>query len=84
MEWQDISTAPKDGTPVMLHGGVADWMHWEGCKRQVIAHWDTEGFYRGGGQWVITYFDSGAAAVCYEDATHWMPLPAPPTPTAQE
>ena len=68
--WQDISTAPKDGTPV-LAWCVHPHARWAGDDRDwaaaVVTSWTT---HNGGGwTWhgMIGTF------------THWMPLPAAPT-----
>lgn len=70
-EWQDISTAPKDGTRILLAGmpygptircgcwGIGRYL---GRKRGYEPGWtDTPGH---------TFHP-----------THWMPLPAPPAPS---
>lgn len=67
-EWQDISSAPKDGTTILgawrIHG--AKW------ARQPI-------WFRGtpdkGGRWMLSWDASDV------QPTHWMPLPSPPEPT---
>ena len=72
-EWRDISTAPKDGTAILV------------CRADDLEPWhdiwdyddDTPGaasghVWHGGEGW----YTQGAA-------THWMPLPEPPT-TGQE
>lgn len=75
-EWQDISTAPRDGTEIQLwiidKGTEPGWVP--------IGAWVDEP-YRGEGpcwcEWDIVDYDGveGWSAVT---ATHWMPLPAPP------
>ena len=71
--WQDIASAPKDGTVIDLwtyngerwtdafwHNGLGIWaMRWAGLK--------------GAHGWIIP---NG-------QPTHWMPLPAPPKPDPQ-
>lgn len=69
MEWQPIETAPKDGTQVLLIRWVPDtrrhgWMD--------IDRWATKEEGRG---WV----GFGSFNPEFWPATHWMPLPAPPT-----
>ena len=55
--WQDIATAPRDGTLILL--GRKDDPDWPlRCRRWQDTHW------RG--------WDA-------EDATHWQPLPQPPS-----
>jgi hypothetical protein len=66
-EWLPIETAPKDGTEVLVYGLDYD--------EQVIAivEWDaTNGVYSRGP--MGDYFS-------FDEPTHWMPLPAPPTGT---
>lgn len=67
-EWQDIETAPKDGTNVIL--AVA------GCEESAEAHWNGE-------HWVgcsseVEYTDPYDNVGVFEHPTHWMPLPKPP------
>ena len=63
-EWQDIETAPKDGTMVL------------GARQCLNKTWDmTCVFYfaeDGEGAW----WDNNADYIC--TPTHWMPLPEPP------
>lgn len=73
-DWQDISTAPKDGTLLLLHGG---W------PRTVIGHWsDKEG------RWYIPVRSTGITGYIMADdeqPTHWILLPASPSaPTTGE
>jgi hypothetical protein len=72
--WQDISTAPKDGTVMLLHHSIEKLCGYGPAvrPRKAIAvgyfdgHWSTgvPGGHSTGGE------DS--------QFTHWMPLPAPP------
>lgn len=73
MTWQPISTAPKDGTPIIVAGpsekgwcyGVAFWNpngnSWVGDCLEVTGIWET-----------------GSAWFEPDEVTHWQPLPAPP------
>ena len=61
--WQDISTAPKDGTWVVLFGPHSR----HGVDAHIICRWD-------GDYWQSS--DDGYGA--YIQATHWMPLPPRP------
>ena len=73
--WQDISTAPKDGTEIlacrMYEGsrvalGVAVW----------TAPWPQHDGYRvnyGRATWLRSNREK-----LFPDPTHWMPLPPPP------
>jgi len=66
-DWQDIETAPKDGTWVLLYGDRY------GEPRVVAAFWSADG----------DWFDSEAASTpvtAFEwNPTQWVPL-APPKP----
>lgn len=69
-EWQDIKTAPKDGTSVMLH-----------CSDGYICvgEWSENLNYDDKSGWT----DHGVESWTYEqyrfiDPTHWQPLPPPP------
>jgi len=67
MGWQPIETAPKDGTQVLLHlsDGQAT------VAEYVMA---TDGF----AGWEVAHTERGAIYLMIR-ATHWMPLPEPPT-----
>lgn len=62
-EWQDISTAPKDGTRILVYGpdghDIAEYEVWGQWVRRATAEYDNEGMV--------------VAA-----PTHWMPLLPPP------
>ena len=64
-EWQDIETAPRDGTLVLAWSGRAP----------LIAYWGRDNALNPlgwiGGHCRINHIDQ---------PTHWMPLPAPPYP----
>ncbi len=71
MEWEQIETAPKDGTAVLTVNG--DWI----CIRS----WDDgkysrnpKPYWRCFGPWSVTFQRQ-------RQPTHWMPLPKPPAPT---
>jgi len=66
--WQDISTAPKDGTPIRA-GAASE--HWD------IAWMPYELTYRFlNGQWCAEFGDDWQPV--HPQPTHWMPLPEPP------
>lgn len=74
--WRDISTAPKDGTYVLLW-----WRSQLAC-----GHWCDTPFAFGDAVrgWIGSTFDSrdpshATPVVLGEQPTHWMPLPLPPT-----
>ena len=74
LEWQDISTAPKDGTRIVLfgvpHGSyyVREKRYWAfgavGPKEVGEGYFYGSLWQRNGGTW--------------ENPTHWQPLPNPP------
>lgn len=81
-QWQPIETAPKDGSWLLLAGGVI-YYGWDGDTRPavVIAQWSTE--FNGGhddGKWQFAWYDGGYYGE-YEHPTHWMQAPAPPIET---
>jgi hypothetical protein len=61
--WQDISTAPKDGTEVLLH-----WPHWS--RRATIGYWKHD-------RWIAENALDGSETGPQPVA--WMPLPPAPT-----
>ncbi len=73
-EWQDISTAPRDGTHVDLYfpgkiGRKTDW--W----------FSRDPIWGGDGEWISEYRECGqdlTAIYPNTKPTHWMPLPTPP------
>ena len=84
MEWKPIESAPRDGTHILLFGGVPDHesdeydtmrkVWWEGLERPVSGYWKE---WLGIEGWRYCSYDSGYYGV-YLNPTHWMPLPAPP------
>lgn len=78
MGWQPIETAPKGGTWVLLTGGTIDY-GWDGGEpptmvvgQALVHHKEGHTFYQ------FAWYDSGYYGE-YENPTHWMPLPPPPT-----
>lgn len=67
-DWQNISTAPKDGAQILLHGLLHQPSIDAGIPETVIGHWTDHN----GGGWVWY----GSLAITF---THWRPLPATPT-----
>lgn len=64
MQWQPIETAPKDGSLIMIGGtSYAGWF------------WSDAKWLDGWMMWSST--DDDWNVECFE-ASHWMPLPAPP------
>ncbi len=79
MEWQDISTAPKDGTWFLIC--KMD----EGCKSYEVGAYEPlmmpyfvdigDGLFRR----ELTQVHDWRGFNNFHRATHWMPLPPPPT-----
>lgn len=75
-EWQDIATAPKDGTPILVYGTPDDLvMNGDvllSFKRHGIhlARWDSvdQAFCLDGGSWLGPFIEP----------SHWCALPNPP------
>ena len=75
-EWQPISTAPKDGTPILVFPGllghpiVAAWERpAKHPPRGRVGNWsDNFGFWR------VVLTNKATPYI----PTHWMPLPPPP------
>lgn len=73
-EWQDISTAPKDGTHIILFGHIVPS---ERHQTEYVRPFAVTGCWE-------SLDDSWCAIPGEWDgpfvrATHWMPLPSPPT-----
>lgn len=73
--WQDISTAPKDGTRVLVWSAAA--------QQAYVAAWMTALEDRDDSTWIfardLNFADpSRAIAFAVAKPTHWMPLPKPP------
>ena len=73
MTWQPISSAPKDGTRILIM-----------CARPLIARWEPDidapaEDYEGPGWLVYECEDPWFSVWAKPDIpTHWMPLPNPP------
>jgi len=69
-KWMDISTAPKDGTRIL----VAFQNH-EGRTKQTCVRWDDDnGWLVGHDRAKNIYFGLNR-----RKPTYWLPLPAPPS-----
>lgn len=71
-QWAEISTAPRDGTPILIAGGTYEYDGYGPYPflRVVIAYWYRD-HWRGE--------DRQAHDEWYvHEPTHWLPLPAPP------
>ena len=71
MEWQDISTAPKDGTRILLAKIVGHPSH------------PTALWWAAAGHWSIRFdnWNDGVEPAGLAGPTHWMPLPTPKEPS---
>jgi len=96
-EWQDISTAPRDGTPILIFQP-------SGRYGQTVSHYmppdalkPGEGSYRtddprlklyDDARWAIGYWRPwggwGNRNSSDVEPSHWMPLPAPPQQSQEE
>lgn len=74
-QWQDISTAPKDGTQILLCKRTKDGKPLD-IFAQCAAWWSDENG-SGQGDWVV-YCSLVTEPRLFFEPTHWMPLPAPP------
>lgn len=67
-EWMDISTAPKDGTEILVYEKYETRFGSNEYDYYIqIAYWGNYG-------WRIDAFTPPSGS----DPTHWMPLPEPP------
>lgn len=78
MEWQPISTAPKDGTWIWCYGEAADEGGHIVDRNQFSAQYTN---YLNGRTtdhfcWQFAWYDGGYYGRC--EPTHWQPLPPPP------
>lgn len=73
--WQDISTAPKDGTWVLLKGGDIDiWWDGDTTPPAVVGQW-ADGDMLAQKRWQFAWYDAGFYGE-YRNPTFWMPLPS--------
>lgn len=68
--WRPIETAPKDGTVILVPGGIGYW-------RERLNHWETEGWH------TLTGFDYPGKPIQWK-LDHWMPMPTIPAQYAQK
>lgn len=80
MEWQPIDTAPKDGTFIILGGGMWGDEELAAAKRVMIARWLND-------EWMVCVAEGGYSCFPIIGPTHWMPVPqqpgCPPTPRSR-
>lgn len=70
-EWRDISTAPKDGTRILV---------WR-ASRVRLMHWKALAGHKDGGHWDEWGLRLKELAA---QPTHWMPLPPAPGPVSSQ
>ncbi len=77
--WQPIETAPKDGAWVLVYGRGPD-DEAKGERRTAVAQFTNylNGITREEFWWQFAWYDGGYYGG-FDEPTHWMPLPAPPT-----
>lgn len=74
MEWQPIETAPKDGSVFDVWLGNAD-------ESDRDFYCTVGGFRAPGWHWLngkFRPFLHGISITCFQEPTHWMPLPDAP------
>jgi hypothetical protein len=84
-EWQDISTAPKDGTPILVFGTRFGWA---ANPSRVCAFYKANAWWIYGGSSGEPSKQRSERNVVIQtldtiDPTHWMPLPNPPQESAK-
>lgn len=74
MQWQDIGSAPKDGTAVLVWGVEED--EWEDAHDEPRAalYRPYPAYFSSQGLWWL----EGGAMRMIKGVTHWMPLPDAP------
>ena len=89
-QWQPIETAPKDGTRILAYG----LQTWDGSRErgyggrmvQQVVYWRASMYTdENGVNWMdgdYQWWEVDTVSMYCEtlEATHWMPLPAHPTP----
>jgi len=70
-QWENIETAPKDGTSILLFDGAT----------MSVAYWCDTGTRLENYEWVINEFSAGEynSETVMDNPTHWMSLPKEPT-----
>lgn len=97
MLWQPIDSAPRNGNPILLWvpngidtNDAANWIPGN-TLHVMIGWWDDDRWSRQEGyDWETPIAEEGSADSygcapilnLHVRATHWMPLPNPPTPSA--
>lgn len=78
-EWQDIASAPKDGTPFMVWADGFEWpevIRWYPYDEDTAREVGEDGYWHYAEELMHDTFD------WEHEATHWLPLPTPPETTA--
>lgn len=78
-EWMDIETAPKDGCSIIIatKGHPIRTGHGtQNCPPVCEAHWHDGWYNERVSGWMLANCDEEYGILM--EATHWMPLPAPP------
>lgn len=93
MEWQDIESAPRDGTPILLYRPasqspnsrwatiiLAAWVRFDGEDDEVEEGFASpnEPFFDGYSRSVYQEAIDADEHYLINSATHWLPLPPPP------
>lgn len=71
--WRHIGTAPKDGTFILLAGGMWGDDDVEEAPRVMVGRW-----YSDDGPWIVCCAEAGWSCYYYQCPSHWMPRPVPP------
>lgn len=76
VDWQPISSAPKDRTKVLLYQPDGVWRSIRRGEEISTGYWHQPANPASPGFWC-------SSIVANIRPTHWMPLPAPPRPEGQ-
>lgn len=77
--WRPIETAPKDGTWVLLTGGVIRY-GWDGSDKPDVVSGQYTAELNGGtieAHWQFAWYDGGYYGE-YENPTYWLPMLSTP------
>lgn len=82
-DWQDISTAPKDGTEIIVGVDVATVWIVRSARYVRADEWYPSEPDDVDGWWSYINSVSQEQLVGIYEPTHWMPQPAPPSPRTE-